>query len=353
MMRMRLSLICAAALLVSAGWVAADPPAASADRGERVYADHCARCHDQARRPAPPAGLTTRPFDFRRCDAASAEPLASWLLAIRKGGPSVGRSADMPAFESTLSADEIDAVARYLRGRCTSRGWPTGDLNFPRPLLTEKAFPEDEAVLQLAASRGADGGGQAGLVTEVEKRLGRRSMVEIAVPASASWRDGDRAAGIGDVSLAAKHVLHADSLGTRILSAGLEVTFPTATHPGAAGAVVFEPFVAAGFRRGATYLQASVQLEVASRGGDREIGYGVYAGREVPAAGAGWALGAEVTGEGASVAVTPQVRRRLTRTGALAAGLGLRVPLNDRAEQPYRWLGYLAWDFREPIRARR
>ena len=47
----------------------------------------------------------------------------------------------MPAFAGALSDEEIDALiaapARLLHGPT----WPRGDLNLPRALFTEKAFP--------------------------------------------------------------------------------------------------------------------------------------------------------------------------------------------------------------------
>ena len=43
--------------------------------------------------------------------------------------------------------------------------------------------------------------------------------------------------------------------------------------------------------------------------------------------------------------MTPQVRKGLTGTGALAASIGVMLPLNEREEQGVRWVGYLLWEY--------
>jgi hypothetical protein len=52
----------------------------------------------------------------------------------------------MPAFGEALTEDEIQQTISYIRSLCADRSWPRGELNLPRPLVTEKAFPENEAV---------------------------------------------------------------------------------------------------------------------------------------------------------------------------------------------------------------
>ena len=66
-----------------------------------------------------------------------------------------------------------------------------------------------------------------------------------------------------------------------------------------------------------------------------------------------WTFGVELNGEDDLVALTPQVRKGLTGTGALAASFGVMLPLNNREEQGQRWVGYLLWEYLEPWRARR
>ena len=85
----------------------------------------------------------------------------------------------MPAFGDALSADEIGRVVDYMRGFCTDRAWPRGELNLPRALVTEKAFPGERG------ARDDDVGGATPRSTNAllyEHRLGARSQFEVAVP---------------------------------------------------------------------------------------------------------------------------------------------------------------------------
>lgn len=133
----------------------------------------------------------------------------------------------MPAFGDVLSAEEIDAAVRHIRTFCRSASWPRGNLNLPRPLVTEKAFPENEAVMTTSVE-GAD---SVGNVFVYEHRTGARSQYEVVVPFN--LRKGETsgwARGLGDVAVATKRALF-DTLATgSILSAGGEVTFPTASR---------------------------------------------------------------------------------------------------------------------------
>lgn len=64
----------------------------------------------------------------------------------------------MPAFRGALTPEQLQRVMDYIRTMCTDDAWPRGELNLPRPLFTEKAYPEDEWVV--AASLPVDGSGQ-------------------------------------------------------------------------------------------------------------------------------------------------------------------------------------------------
>jgi len=93
---------------------------------------------------------------------------------VAKGGAAFGLSLDMPAYGDAGTPEQIRMVVRYVRSLCRERGWPPGELNFPRAFLVEKAYPENELVVT-AAGRG---GGQEVIY---ERRAGRRLQFEAAV----------------------------------------------------------------------------------------------------------------------------------------------------------------------------
>ena len=82
-----------------------------------------------------------------------------------------------------------------------------------------------------------------------------------------------------------------------------------------------------------------------------EFGYNVFVGRDLTETLNTWTVGVELNGVNDDLAVTPQVRKGLTRTGALALAVGMQYPLNHRRDRPIRWVGYLLWEYLDPVRA--
>jgi mono/diheme cytochrome c family protein len=329
----------------------------------------CARCHaDDGSGKVNEPTVTVEPMDFTDCQVTSAEPDADWERAIAKGGPGVGLSPEMPGFEDSLTPEQITAFVSHMRGFCKQAGWPSGNTNFPRPILTEKAFPENELVILPAVAHFSEEAAPS--ITEgmfkvvYERRFGKRSMFEIAVPLVTTNAFLTRTGGLGDIEVAIKHALYA--AGTRIVSLGAEVVLPSGYRfkDHGNGTPIFEPYLSAGMMVRDWYVQTQLKAEFpvdrlrASRAGV----YNAYLGRDTGAAPNTWTIGVEVNGEivfplqGITrhlVAVTPQVRKGLTGTGALAASVGMMVPLNKRETQGVRWVGYLLWEYLEPLRARR
>jgi hypothetical protein len=306
-------------------------------------------------------------MDFTDCRIASGEPDADWERAIAKGGHGVGLSSQMPAFEDSLSADQIRAFVSHLRTFCKEPGWPSGNTNFPRPILTEKAFPENEFLIVPAVSHWNEAPApsitRATLMALYERRIGRRSMIEIEVPMVRTNSLTTWTGGIGDVAIGFKHALYATAgdpttgASPRIVSLGLEAVLPSGDRfkEHGAGATLFEPYISAGAMLRNWYLQTQFKVEL-STNTLRErphVVYNTYLGRDTSAAPNTWTIGVELNGEDELIALTPQVRKGLTGTGALAASAGMMVPLNKREEQGVRWVGYLLWEYLEPFRARR
>jgi mono/diheme cytochrome c family protein len=295
----------------------------------------CARCHapDGTGKIAEPT-VTVQPMDFTDCKLTTAEPDADWERAIAKGGPGVGLSPQMPAFEDSLAPEQIRGFVSHMRGFCTDTGWANGNTNFPRPIITEKAFPENEFLILPAVSHEDN----VEITALYEQRLGKRSMFELGLP----FQDD----GLEKVEIAFKHALHSNH--TNIVSLGLETAIFKDT-------AVFEPFISAGAMLRDWYVQGHVKVElpVDTTKKERAFVYNAYFGRDTGLAPTTWTLGIELNGENHEIAITPQVRKGLTGTGALAASIGATVPLNEREERGVRWVGYLLWEYLEPWRARK
>ena len=168
------AILCLHSFLPAAQEVSASGPKPGS--GKEIYLSACAACHGPDGKGASKAGVgfdTPLP-DFSDCSFASREPNADWGTVVHEGGPARAFSPIMPAFGGALTPEQIEQVLDHIRGFCESRVWPRGELNLPRPLVTEKAFPEDETVLT-----GAINGGETPAVTHkivYEKRIGARNQ---------------------------------------------------------------------------------------------------------------------------------------------------------------------------------
>jgi hypothetical protein len=188
--------------------------------GERIYKSGCIVCHGANGNGAPET-LTAfkRPDsfpDFTRCDQTTPEPNAAWKDVIIHGGPSRGFSQIMPAFGELLTSDEIDDVIAYMRNFCDNNHWARGELNLPRALITEKAFPEDEEVISTAINaRGAPG-----VTTDIihEQRFGVHNQIEVDVPLHFEDQNHTWYGGVGDATLGIKREMWSSLRSGSILS---------------------------------------------------------------------------------------------------------------------------------------
>ena len=334
------------------------PPVVSAQiptEPSELYEVACAACHgeDGTGKTDNPA-IETAPMDFTDCAVTTPEPVADWQLVIARGGPAAGLSSEMPSYGDSLTSGQIDGLIGYVRSFCTEEGWPLGNLNFPRPIFTEKAFPENEIVLLPEVTRGADEDAGFGLRAVFERRLGRRGHVEVRLPFESISEHGSRHNGLGDIKVAGKYVLHTDVAATRITTVGFEVSLPTGDAESSLGkgTTVLEPYVAFGTRAHDVYVQTQIKVEVPTdEPGNAEFGYSLYLGTDLSELLSTWTVGVELNGVEDRLALTPQIRKGLTRTGALAAAFGVQVPLNKRDGRQTRWVGYLLWEFLDPVRA--
>jgi hypothetical protein len=355
---MRTSLLSVVLWLTSAGLSLAqsvEPPKTIPE----MWSAWCARCHgnDGSGKVAEPT-VTVEPLDFTDCKIASAEPDADWEVAIGHGGPAVGLSSQMPAFGDVLTGDQVQGFVRHIRAFCREQGWPSGNFNLPRPIFTEKAFPENELIILPVASHDKNRPDAYTISTIYERRIGKRAQIEAILPVERVYVStlDEAEVGVGDVEIGLKYALTPRS--TRyLLSAGFDVAFPTGAEGRLLGdfSAVFEPYLAFATIVAGNYVQTQFKLELPSKNSfrTRETIYNVYVGRDTSIFPNTWTLGMELNGENKELWVTPQIRKGLTRTGALGGAFGVRVPLTDRDEHGVALVGYLLWEYLEPVFSRR
>jgi hypothetical protein len=331
----------------------------SALNGEQLYQAACAACHGPDGRGQPIAvrGFDIDLPDFTDCHLTTPEADVDWMSVVHQGGAARSFSRMMPAFGEELTDAEIARVVGHLRTFCAERGWPRGDLNLPRPFATEKAFPENEAVLTTTfVPHGERALGNQFLY---EHRVGRRGQYELFVPfdmresASGMWQIG-----IGDIGAAYKHVMY-DSLSRgSIVAAGGEVTLPTGSESkrlgsGSAMAEVFgtisQVLPRDGFLHGHTGLEAAV-----GSGAAKEAFWRVAVGKSFMTRrwGRAWSpmvelLGARELEDASSTEwdVLPQLQVSLSNRQHVLINVGVRAPVSQRGERNSSVLVYLLWDW--------
>jgi hypothetical protein len=327
---------------------------------DRVWRNACASCHgaDGAGRPAEDVAFEEELPSLRDCEFAPREADADWFGIVHDGGPARAFSRMMPAFGDALTDAEIQAAIDRIRDFCADRAWPRGELNFPLALRTEKAFPEDEAVVTTAIATESPASVMNQLV--YEQRIGPRAQIEMKLPFG--WREdaaGTRnRAAAGDLTLGLKYAL-LHGLGTgSIVSFALETKLPTGEDRTGfgAGTTIFEPWLAYGQMLPAgLFLQGQGGVELpADRDRSDEAFWRVVLGRTFTVGRFGRAFSpmAEVTGarelaRGASATwdFVPQMQITLSRRQHVRVNLGVAVPLTETAARSPTVHAYLLWDW--------
>ena len=335
----------------------APPKTAAQERtGADLYAAACAACHgaDGRGMPRSTVGFDVPLPDFTDCSFATVEADADWMAVAHDGGPARAFDRRMPAFGEALTAAELQRILDHIRRFCADTRWPRGELNLPRALVTEKAYPENETVLTTtfaATGRGA-------VVNELlyEQRLGARAQFELLLPFAAHDTGTSWQSGLGDLAVAFKRVLTHDLDAGRIVSGSAEVVLPTGSETDGigSGTLIFEPFVTVGqILPGDGFLQAQAGLEV-PHSGEKEGFWRVALGRTFVEGrfGRAWSPMLEVlgardleTGAPTHWDVLPQVQVSLSKRQHILFNAGVRIPVNDRAGRPTQMVTYLLWDW--------
>ncbi len=328
--------------------------------GRELYQGGCAACHsaDGTGSPISTVGFDIPLPDFTDCRFASREPDGDWLAVAHQGGPVRAFDRMMPAFGEVLTEDEILLALGHIRTFCEDKSWPRGELNLPRALVTEKAFPEDEMVLTVTTAAEGDGSVTPAIV--YERRFGSRNQIEIKVPFTFEGRNaGSWRGGIGDITLGYKRNLFYSLRTGSIFSVAGEVILPTGNEDRGfgKGVTVFEPFVAFGQMfpaDGFMHLQAGLEIP-ADRDRADEAFWGAAVGKTIAQDG-GWGrawspivelLGARDLDDDAPTHwdLVPQVQFSLSQRQHVLMNVGVRLPLTYTGRRRTEVMVYVLWDW--------
>jgi cytochrome c553 len=330
----------------------------AAGDGAAVYRAACAACHGADGR-----GLTRDALgeawpvpDFTSCRFAAGERLDDWRAIIRHGGPVRAFRRTMPAFGDALSGPDIRAVASHLRSFCRSAFWPVGDLNFPRALVTEKAFPENDIVV--AASMPVQDTDSGELHVIYERRLGPRGQVEAVLPFATRLLGTQWHRGVGDVAFGYKQLLTARARSGTLVSAAASLTLPTGSVRYGLGtrlAVLEMSALASQRLPRRAFLHSQVgfayPLNIAST--PNEVSWRAAVGQTLNAgtSGRAWTPLVEVTAhrelefrDPIRWDLVPQVQTTLSRRQHITISAGARLPVRG-PERPRTALLSLTWDW--------
>ncbi|MBN2369588.1 MAG: c-type cytochrome [Vicinamibacteria bacterium] len=357
-------------LTADAAFASAEDETARPKRtGRQLFIETCAACHaaDGRGHSRSRLGFDVTPPDFTDPDFASREPHADWVGIARNGGPSRGFSEIMPSFRDALSMEELDAVVAYIKSLHDDDRWPPGEFNLPRPLVTGKAYLEDEVVFQAAMTDDADGRDKVTGKIVYEQRFGSLNMWEVVLPFG--WNEGITnplasssprwSANIGDAALAVKRNFHHDVGAGSILSGTAELILPTGDQTSGLGkgTFVFEPFLTYGQILPADFFlqaQAGLELPFQRPKAENEVFLRLALGRSINFKpwGRTWSPMVElltakelVSGERIVLDIVPQVQVTLNKRQHIMFNIGVRMPLNQTTGRSATGMIYLIWDW--------
>lgn len=359
--------VIALAVLAMSGFLfaqAAGDSAVHPQTGQQIYKSACVACHgpDGKGTPRSTAGFEPpRTFpDFTKCDQTTPEVNSAYKAVITYGGPYRGFSQIMPSFGEALTADQIDEVVHYIRSFCRATGWPRGELNLPRALVTEKAYPEDELVISSAANAQ----GAPGVLTHIihEQRFGKKNQIEVDVPVNFQDLDHTWYGGVGDVTFGLKRTMFSSLRTGSILSLQGSVIAPTGNKSRGfgSGTTTFETFAA--FDQlfpSNTFIQTQFGADLPhdTQVAPQSIFFNTAIGQSfAPDHGLGrlWSPMVEFVATRDLVDfsktdwdIVPQMQVTISARQHIKGDLGVRVPVNNTAGRPIQIMLYLLWDWQD------
>lgn len=334
------------------------------DSGKAIYQSGCIACHgsDGTGTPKSIAGFEPpRTFpDFTKCDQTTPEENSAWKAIIENGGAYRGFSPIMPSFKELLTPQQVDEVVGYLRGFCKEARWTRGELNLPRAIVTEKAFPEDELVV----TSKFNAQGAPGITTHVihEQRFGKYNQIEVDVPLNFEDQHHTWYGGVGDTTLGLKRVVYSNLEKGSILSLQGSVIVPTGSRQRGfgSGTTTFETFAAFDQLLPANAFvqtQFGADLPRHTDIAPQTIFFNAAVGKSfAPQSGFGrlWTPMTEIVADHDLVDhaktnwdVVPQMQVTISKRQHIRGDLGVRIPVTNTAGRARQVVFYLLWDWQD------
>ena len=332
------------------------------DTGKQIYEAGCVACHGpdgkgQSQNLAGFERPDTFP-DFTDCPTSTPEPDVQWRAIITNGGPARAFSQIMPSFKDLLTPEQIVKVVGHLRSLCTENTWPRGDLNLPRAMITEKAFPENETVVTGAINaRGTPGIASAAMY---ERRIGASAMFEVIVPFDFTNDGSSWGSAFGDLAIGYKQKLFHSLKKGSIFSVGGEVAAPTGNRTLGTGgeSTIFEGFAAFGqLLPGSSFLQVHTGFELPAHPDDVPRAYYLRTaiGKTFSTEGGlgrRWSPMIEfiadrdlVSGATTNWDVVPEIQIPMSKRMHILGNIGFRIPANNTADRQKQVMFYVLWDW--------
>jgi Cytochrome C oxidase, cbb3-type, subunit III len=332
--------------------------------GKEIFKSACVACHGSDGKGAP---QSTRGFepprtfpDFTACDQTTPEDNTAWKAVITHGGHYRGFSQIMPSFGEALTSEQIDQVVEYLRGFCRGPAWPRGELNLPRALVTEKAFPEDETVISTAVNARGAPGVESHIVHE--QRFGIKNQIEVDVPITFENQEHTWYGGVGDTTLGLKRVIFSSLRSGSILSLQGSLILPSGsrTRGFGTGTTTFETFASFGQRFPTkTFVQTQFgaalprHTDIAPQSIFFHTALGQSFGSD-HGLGRLWSPMMEFLAErdlmdGAKTNwdLLPQMQVTISKRQHIRGDLGVLFPVNHTSGRPVQLMFYLLWDWQD------
>jgi len=246
----------------------------------------------------------------------------------------------------------------HVRTFCTNNNWPRGELNLPRALVTEKAYPEDEAVFSSFIDM--ENGGAVTNEFVYEQRFGVRNQIEIVFPFGYNQMPGGDWSGghLGDLAVGVKRVFYHNYNSGTIFSLTGEVILPTGdTASGfGGGTTVLEPFASFGQllpAGGFLHAQTGLEYPVLQDKAENEAFWRAALGKSFNPNpwGRTWSPMIEVLGSKELESrteiqwdIVPQMQVTLNKRQHIMLNVGYRIPVDD-ARRDSQFMVYILWDW--------